>query len=77
MTTNHHFQPIQLREDVPDQKQRIEKLGVYHSDAAFLKEIVNKAIPLEKGLFVARDVGKLLRILTLCSFNSSVSHVRY
>lgn len=63
MTTVYHFQPIQLREDVPDQKQRIEKLGVYHSDAAFLKEIVNKALQFEKGLFAARDVGKLFRIL--------------
>lgn len=53
------FQPIQLREDVPDQKQRIERLGVYHSDAAFLKKIVNDAIQFERGRFAARDVGKL------------------
>lgn len=51
------YVPIQLREDVPAQKQRIEKLGVYHSDAGYLKQIVTKAIQFEKGLFAARDVG--------------------
>ena len=53
-----NFQPIQLREDVPEKKQRIEKLGVYHSDAVYLKETVTKAIQYEKGLYAARDVGK-------------------
>jgi len=51
------YVPIQLREDVPAQKQRIEKLGVYHSDSVFLKEIVKKAVQFEKGLFAARDIG--------------------
>jgi len=51
------YVPIQLREDVPDQKQRIEKLGVYHSDASYLKQIIANATSFEKGRFVARDVG--------------------
>lgn len=52
------FQPIQLREDVPDRKCRIEKLGVYHSDTGFLNQIMKSATSFEKGLFVARDIGK-------------------
>lgn len=51
------YVPIQLREDVPAKKQRIEKLGVYHSDAGYLKGIVTRATQFEKGLYAARDVG--------------------
>ncbi|KAJ6637518.1 putative aminopeptidase W07G4.4 [Pseudolycoriella hygida] len=51
------YVPIQLREDVPDQKQRIEKLGVYHSNAGFLKKVVDDSLQFERGRFAARDIG--------------------
>lgn len=70
-----NFQPIQLREDVPAQKQRIEKLGVYHSDAGYLKEIVTKAIQFEKGLYAARDVGRFLILYLFFSRKSVRIHL--
>lgn len=52
-----YFKPIQLREDVPDKRQRINNLSVMLSNPK-AEEIVKEAILLESGRFVARDIGK-------------------
>ncbi|XP_011290244.1 putative aminopeptidase W07G4.4 [Musca domestica] len=50
------YVPIQLREDVPDKRQRIENLSVLISNPK-AEEIVKEALVLESGRFVARDIG--------------------
>lgn len=51
------YVPLQLREDVPEKKQRFDQLGFYHPDQAKLAKIMKEARMFESGLFVARDIG--------------------
>uniref|UniRef100_A0A1I8Q2Y3 Cytosol aminopeptidase domain-containing protein n=1 Tax=Stomoxys calcitrans TaxID=35570 RepID=A0A1I8Q2Y3_STOCA len=51
------YVPIQLREDVPDKRQRITNLSVMISHNPKAEDIVKEAIVLESGRYVARDIG--------------------
>lgn len=51
------YVPLQLREDVPEKKQRFEQVGFFHPDQAKLAKIMKEAKAFEAGLFVARDIG--------------------
>ncbi|XP_067007765.2 putative aminopeptidase W07G4.4 [Anabrus simplex] len=51
------YVPLQLREDVPSKKRKVEVLGVWCSDDAVLERIIPLALALESGRFVARDIG--------------------
>lgn len=56
LITLTHPQPIQLREDVPEKKQRLSSLSLLIDDPK-AEEIFNEAIVLESGRLVARDIG--------------------
>nr|XP_029712823.1 putative aminopeptidase W07G4.4 [Aedes albopictus]XP_029712824.1 putative aminopeptidase W07G4.4 [Aedes albopictus] len=51
------YVPLQLREDVPEKRQRFVQIGFFHPDKAKLELIVKEAKAFEAGLFVARDIG--------------------
>nr|XP_029713698.1 putative aminopeptidase W07G4.4 [Aedes albopictus]XP_029713699.1 putative aminopeptidase W07G4.4 [Aedes albopictus]XP_029713700.1 putative aminopeptidase W07G4.4 [Aedes albopictus]XP_029713701.1 putative aminopeptidase W07G4.4 [Aedes albopictus]XP_029713702.1 putative aminopeptidase W07G4.4 [Aedes albopictus] len=51
------YVPLQLREDVPEKRQRFVQIGFFHPDKAKLEIIVKEAKAFEAGLFVARDIG--------------------
>ncbi|XP_065371602.1 putative aminopeptidase W07G4.4 [Calliphora vicina] len=50
------YVPIQLREDLPEKRQRITNLSVMMSNPK-AEEIFKDALILESGRFVARDIG--------------------
>ncbi|XP_055849480.1 putative aminopeptidase W07G4.4 isoform X2 [Episyrphus balteatus] len=50
------YVPIQLREDVPEKKQRITNLSLMISNPK-AEQIYKEALLLESGRFVARDIG--------------------
>lgn len=50
------YVPIQLREDLPDKRQRINNLTVL-MDSPMADEIFRDILVLESGRFVARDIG--------------------
>lgn len=50
------YVPIQLREDVPEKKQRITNLSLMISNPK-AEQIYQEALLLESGRFVARDIG--------------------
>jgi len=51
------YVPIQYREDVPEKAFCLEVLGVTSNKPKSLNELIQKATILEKGLFIARDIG--------------------
>ncbi|KAM7364405.1 dipeptidase B isoform 1-T2 [Cochliomyia hominivorax] len=50
------YVPIQLREDLPEKRQRVANLSVMISNPK-AEEIFKEALILESGRFVARDIG--------------------
>lgn len=56
LITLTHLQPIQLREDVPEKRQRLSSLSLLIDDPK-AEEIFKEAIVLESGRLVARDIG--------------------
>ncbi|XP_037814451.1 putative aminopeptidase W07G4.4 [Lucilia sericata] len=50
------YVPIQLREDVPEKRQRVANLSVMMANPK-AEEIFKEALILESGRFVARDIG--------------------
>lgn len=50
------YVPIQLREDVPEKKQRISEISLM-IDNPKAEEIYKEALVLEAGRFIARDIG--------------------
>jgi len=50
------YVPIQLREDLPDKRQRVSNLSVMITSPK-AEEIFKEALILESGRFVARDIG--------------------
>lgn len=51
------YVPLQFREDVPDKAQRIQSLYISWTQKDKVNELINTAIMLESGLFIARDIG--------------------
>ncbi|XP_058813167.1 putative aminopeptidase W07G4.4 [Topomyia yanbarensis] len=51
------YVPLQLREDIPEKKQRFDQIGFYHPDSGKLTAIMKEAKAFEAGRFVARDIG--------------------
>ena len=70
------MQPLQVREIGPDRTHKAKKLGVWSTiGVEKLQAIVNQALVLESGRYVARDIGKyrnyvpqLTSILYIISF---------
>lgn len=51
------YVPIQYREDCPDKAQRLKVLNVSWSQKELLKGLIEKAIWMESGIYVSRDIG--------------------
>lgn len=51
------YVPIQYREDVPDKAQRVQSLFISWSQKDQVNRLITRAINLESGLFIARDIG--------------------
>ncbi len=56
-----HFQPLQVREDKPEQKTKVERLGFFigqtSGDNNYNEKLVNYARAIELGRVVGRDIG--------------------
>lgn len=52
------FQPIQVREQVPEKRQKIEQLSILTQNREETDELIKLATTLNYGLNVARDIGE-------------------
>lgn len=51
------YVPIQYREDVPEKAKQIKCLNVSWTQKDQLNKLITKAVMLESGVFIARDIG--------------------
>lgn len=51
------FQPIQIREDVPEKKNKVKSLTVWSANESALPDLVNIVEILESGRIACRDIG--------------------